>query len=101
MTKLIATLLLCITTFSLRADDPQPIPLWPAAELTPKPDPEKAETGKDRDIGRWVTNVSEPTLTVYPAPADRNTGCAVVICPGGGYGGLALDWEGHYVAKWL
>src|SRR5436190_1829557 len=42
-----------------------------------------------------------PELTVYPAPADKATGTAVVICPGGGYGGLAMDHEGHQVARWL
>ncbi|MDH5610643.1 MAG: alpha/beta hydrolase, partial [Cyclobacteriaceae bacterium] len=29
------------------------------------------------------------------------TGQAVVICPGGGYGILAYDWEGTDIAKWL
>jgi acetyl esterase/lipase len=42
-----------------------------------------------------------PTLTVYRAPADKANGAAVVICPGGGYGGLAMDHEGHQVARWL
>jgi acetyl esterase/lipase len=40
-----------------------------------------------------------PTVTVYPAPADKNTGAAIVICPGGGYGGLAAH-EGTPVAEW-
>ena len=42
-----------------------------------------------------------PTLTIYRAPADKANGAAVVICPGGGYGGLAMDHEGHQVARWL
>ena len=42
-----------------------------------------------------------PTLTVYLPLADKATGAAVVICPGGGYGGLAMDHEGHQVARWL
>lgn len=42
-----------------------------------------------------------PTLTVYRPPADKANGSAVVICPGGGYGGLAMDHEGHQVAAWL
>jgi acetyl esterase/lipase len=44
--------------------------------------------------------VDVPTLAVYPAPADKANGAAVVICPGGGYGVLA-DHEGHPVAVWL
>lgn len=42
-----------------------------------------------------------PSLMVYPAPADKATGAAVVICPGGGYARLAMDHEGHQVALWL
>src|SRR5688572_6732229 len=41
-----------------------------------------------------------PTLTIYPPPAGRNNGAAVVICPGGGYGALAAH-EGKPVADWL
>lgn len=43
----------------------------------------------------------KPTLTVCLPPKETATGAAVVICPGGGYGGLAIDHEGHQVAKWL
>ena len=43
----------------------------------------------------------QPSLTVYPAPADRATGCAIVICPGGGYGHLAVGHEGEEVGRWL
>src|SRR5262249_42995071 len=42
-----------------------------------------------------------PTFTVYLPPADKATGAAIVICPGAGYGGLAMDHEGHQVARWL
>ncbi len=47
---------------------------------------------------RFVTN---PSLHVYPAPADRSTGTAVVVCPGGGYYGLSYVGEGTEVATWL
>ena len=43
----------------------------------------------------------KPTLYLYPAPAEKNTGVAIVVCPGGGYGGLAIGYEGHEVAQWL
>jgi acetyl esterase/lipase len=42
-----------------------------------------------------------PSLTISLAPADRANGTAVVVCPGGGYGGLALDHEGKQIAEWL
>ncbi|MEZ6079077.1 MAG: hypothetical protein R3C56_26405 [Pirellulaceae bacterium] len=41
-----------------------------------------------------------PTAIVYlPAKASAPTG-AIVICPGGGYGHLAIDHEGHQIAAW-
>ena len=43
----------------------------------------------------------EPALTWYVAPKENNTGIAVVVCPGGGYGGHAMGHEGHDIAKWL
>jgi acetyl esterase/lipase len=42
-----------------------------------------------------------PNITPHFPPADRNSGTAVVVCPGGGYHGLALDHEGDQVARWL
>jgi acetyl esterase/lipase len=43
----------------------------------------------------------KPKLTLYPVPAARATGTAVVVCPGGGYRTLASDHEGKQVAEWL
>ncbi|NUM55944.1 MAG: alpha/beta hydrolase [Candidatus Hydrogenedentes bacterium] len=43
----------------------------------------------------------KPALYLYPAAAKRNTGVAIVVCPGGGYSGLAMSYEGHDVAQWL
>jgi acetyl esterase/lipase len=43
----------------------------------------------------------KPTLTIYLPPADKATGTAVVVCPGGGYGGLAVGHEGKDPAEWL
>ena len=43
----------------------------------------------------------KPTLTVCLPDAAKANGAAVVICPGGGYGGLALDHEGAQIAAWL
>ncbi|MDQ6708654.1 MAG: alpha/beta hydrolase, partial [Acidobacteriota bacterium] len=40
-------------------------------------------------------------LTIYPPPAGKAAGTGVVICPGGGYGALAMDHEGKQVAEWL
>ena len=51
-----------------------------------------AKGNQDRD---------RPTLTVYLPSPELANGAAVVVCPGGGYGALAIDHEGHAIAKWL
>src|SRR5206468_12138518 len=40
---------------------------------------------------KLITNVTKPTLTIYRPAKDKNTGTAMVICPGGGY--WDLYWE--------
>ncbi|MCI0463930.1 MAG: alpha/beta hydrolase [Gemmataceae bacterium] len=50
---------------------------------------------------KWVTNVTRPTLTVYRPAKEKDTGTAVLICPGGGYHNLGWDVEGEEVAAWL
>ena len=46
-------------------------------------------------------NVVEPTLTVFLPDADKATGTAMIICPGGGFTALSWDNEGLNVAKKL
>lgn len=43
----------------------------------------------------------KPKLYIYLPPREKSNGAAVVICPGGGYGHLAMDHEGHQIARWL
>lgn len=45
--------------------------------------------------------IDRPSLTIYPAPSDTSIPTAVVICPGGGYAHVTLDYEGRDVADWL
>ncbi|MEP6537906.1 MAG: alpha/beta hydrolase [Bryobacteraceae bacterium] len=42
-----------------------------------------------------------PTLTVYLPPPAKATGTGVIIAPGGAFVALAIDLEGHDVARWL
>lgn len=51
--------------------------------------------------GGWLTKITDPMIEVYAAPEALANGTAVVICPGGGYSGLAFQHEGVQVAKWL
>src|SRR5438270_11988858 len=65
-------------------------PIWPTVipDTQSVPGPESATVKSDHLVAgkpwRMVTNVSQPTMTVYPAQG-KNTGAAVVVFPGGGY----------------
>ena len=54
-------------------------------------------------VGRTklITKVTKPTLTIYRPAAEKNTGTAMLICPGGGYWDLYWELEGEEVAAWL
>src|SRR3954451_15195683 len=73
---------LLLSTFAASGEDS--FPLWE------KGAPGALDTA-DKDI---------PTLTVYRAVEGKASGAAMVICPGGGYGGLAPH-EGKDYAIWL
>jgi len=85
------------------AEDPQIVDLWPngvpnaPAQISPEVVHDAAQPGQPPD--RHVRNVHKPTLTIY-IPTGKSTEAAIIICPGGAYGILALDKEGHDVAKW-
>ncbi len=93
---------------SSRGEILKPLDLWP--NTAPG---EKGDIGEERDMtkptenliaGKRVIrlgNVTKPTLTVYKPAPDKDTGAAVVVCPGGGYHILALDLEGTEVCEWL
>jgi acetyl esterase/lipase len=70
---------------SLSAAEPQTEPLWPDGAPGAL-----GEEEKDR-----------PKLILYKADPENSVGTAVVVCPGGGYGTLAMDHEGHQIAQWF
>jgi acetyl esterase/lipase len=78
-----------------------------ATKTFPRGEPPAADQAKLMlwPNGAPLANGSEeadtPWLWLYPAPADKATGTAVVVCPGGGYGGLAIAHEGNEIAKRL
>lgn len=88
--------------------DTTTLELWPGGapgSQTANGPEHDTTTVTDREVaGRRVTrigDVSDPTITLYRAPADRNSGAAVVVFPGGGYRILAIDLEGSEVCSWL
>ena len=67
------------------AAEPRVELLWPAG----------APAAKGNDAA------DKPELHVYLPPKDKATDTAFVVCPGGGYGGLAMGHEGRDIAAWL
>jgi acetyl esterase/lipase len=61
-----------------------------------KEDTVRIENGKIR-----IVKVINPTLTIYFPDKRKAKGTAVIICPGGGYGRLAIDNEGTDISEWL
>lgn len=55
----------------------------------------------EQRTGNNITAVHHPSLTVYLPAADKATGCAVIVTPGGGHARLAIQHEGYAVAEWL
>ena len=87
----------------LFAAERREIEIWPgelpAGSVQLKPDliaKLKSELTDER-----IKFVDRATLTVFPAPKKTANGCAVIICPGGGYNILAWPKEGLEVAEWF
>ena len=93
------------------ADKPVVIELWPgkAPEETGNIGPEKVVmspklTLKEVEVTestRMITNVTKPAISIHRPAKEKDTGAAVVICPGGGYWNLYWELEGEEVAAWL
>jgi acetyl esterase/lipase len=66
--------------------------------MSPKLDRKQVEVTEQTKL---ITAVSKPSITVYRPPADKQTGTAMLICPGGGYWDLYWQLEGEEVATWL
>ena len=80
---LVCTFLMSV---GISSAEPQKELLWPDGAPEAKgDDPEK----------------DKPAITIYSPSKDVLNGSAVIIFPGGGYAGLAMQHEGHDIAKWL
>lgn len=75
------------------------ISLWPDG-IPNSQESNQTETVEQDDF-TWIENVNEPTLEIFLPPKGIATGQGVVICPGGGYRGVAYDIEGTEIAKFL
>ena len=95
---LTALLLTSVTTMAKNYGQTATIKIWdnrtaPHSNGITSPE---AEPEPDR-----LTNTTEAELYLFPADTSKDTGLAVVICPGGGYRKLCMDYEGYEVAQWF
>src|ERR1700676_5299145 len=102
---LLTTTVLLAATACVPAQEgtaPQVVHLWqkgaPGFEDR-KDEPENVK--KKGEVESQVTNVHNPSVTVYLPPKDKATGAAVIVCAGAGHSVLNVGGEGHAVARWL
>ena len=93
------------------AESPLVVELWPGQPpdeggtigperfpMSPRLDRKQVEVTEPT---RMVTDVARPTITVLRPAKEKETGTAILICPGGGYWNLYWQLEGEEVAAWL
>src|SRR5262249_47947817 len=79
----------------------QTVNIWPGAAPGSENWTQKEKTVANTPIGTVVFNVVTPTLTAYLPEKTNANGTGVIIAPGGAFVALAIDLEGHNVARWL
>ena len=83
MSSICLAVVVCLFAFPLYAAET--IPLWSG-------DIPGAQGSAETDV---------PVLTPYLPDPAKATGAAIVVCPGGGYGHLAMDHEGRQIGEWF
>ena len=99
--RMLAALLLVLFAQTLFAAEPTTLPVWPIKPPGDSSTIGPEQWGTNGKPSKRVTNVTLPTLTVFRPAPDKETGVAVIVCPGGGYSALMMDYEGEDVARWL
>lgn len=97
--------------WSASAAEPLVVELWPGkvpdenggigperTRMSPKLDKKEVEVTEPT---RMITDVTKPTITICQPAKNKNSGTAMLICPGGGYWNLYWELEGEEVAQWL
>jgi acetyl esterase/lipase len=89
----------------MEGEAPLTLPVWPGKVPgdygTIGAERVRAPSEAPTKDAKWITNVTRPSITVFRPANEKNSGAAMVICPGGGYWNLAWDLEGEEVAAWL
>ncbi len=92
----VSIILCCLWTVSYAGQDSIVINLWPNGAPgfeSRRNEPEKGD--------KYISNVQNPSITVYLPPKSKANGAAVLICPGGGHRILVFRAEGTEPAHYL
>ena len=89
--------LLLLAPILALAETPAALPLWPKGA----PGSETRAAESEKTEGSNVVNIHNPSITPFVPAADKFTGTAVIICPGGGHSKLCLGHEGYALAEWF
>ncbi len=95
---LILTLVLCAVCINTYGQEYR-VPLYNGRIPNSKVSANTEKTEKSEIT--WIYDVQVPDIAVYLPTRRFATTLAVIICPGGGYGGLAYDLEGTDIARYL
>lgn len=101
---LCALLVLLAASYARAAEDQPVVALWPngaPGSESRKSEPEKWTPATQPGGSLHVSNIHNPTLTLYLPAKERATGAAIIVAPGGGHRYLAWDFEGQEVGTWL
>ena len=79
----------------------QVVKVWPGIAPGSETWTQQERVVENTPLGTVIFNVVTPTLTAYFPQRSKATGTGVVIAPGGAFVALAIDLEGHNVARWL
>jgi acetyl esterase/lipase len=101
----------CAFPVASAAEPPLVLDVWPhgppdepgkigseRTRTSPKLDRKQVEVTEQTLL---ITDVTQPTLTLYRPAKNIDTGTVMIICPGGGYWDLYWQLEGEEVASWL
>lgn len=108
---LVASVCIVLDCPAFGADGPLVVELWSGkvpdeagdigaetTRMSPSLDRKQVEVTESTTL---VTNVTRPSITIYRPAKEKDTGTAILICPGGGYWNLYWQLEGEEVAAWL
>jgi acetyl esterase/lipase len=98
LAKIVLTAVVAFIACTVHA---QTMNIWPTVAPGSESWTYKERTVENTPLGTVVFNVVTPTLIAYLPQPGKNTGTGVIVAPGGAFVALAIDLEGHNVARWL